>query len=187
MTRLKLSTLTYSRPIIIVTALVCLILIGATMIAVNHQQSNPSYDILSSTSGSNIRQSFWTSDQSHVPHESTPLFSVARGAEMDWHQTGHAETAAAKRVHFTTKDGVPNLIQFAEAKFPPHAKVDRHSHPTMTEVFHVKQGAAVFTFEDGERVLYESDTIAIKPNAPHSVTNNQPEELIMVYASIVSQ
>lgn len=127
-----------------------------------------------------------------APFESSPLFLIARGSSIKWQHTSHSDTpdnvAPSKRVHIGKADKVANLLQFAESKFPVGASVERHSHPTMTEIFHVKRGTVRFELDGGaSQTLTADDTIVLRPGSHHSVRNVGDAEVVMVYASVSAE
>ena len=118
-----------------------------------------------------------------APSSLQPL--VARHSQLSDAATAHPSAALSKRVHLSAQL-LPNLQQFAVATFAPHSSTERHVHPTLSEVFHVKQGKARFVFDAGrEEAVGVDDTVAIPPGAWHTVVNEGDVELRMVYASIL--
>lgn len=99
--------------------------------------------------------------------------------------TAHPSASLSKRVHLS-HSLLPNIQQFAVATFAPHSTTERHVHPTLTELFHVKAGRAKFVF-DGEREeeVGVDDTVAIPAGTWHTVVNEGEVELQMVYASVL--
>ena len=110
---------------------------------------------------------------------------VARHSLLADAATAHPSSALSKRVHLS-QSLLPNLQQFAVATFAPHSSTERHVHPTLSEIFHVKEGRARFVFDGGrEEAVGVDDTVAIPPGTWHTVVNDGDGELRMVYASVL--
>jgi quercetin dioxygenase-like cupin family protein len=80
---------------------------------------------------------------------------------------------------------VSHVAQLAVATFAPGSRTERHSHPTMTEIFHVKAGRGSFLLDNGAvEELDVGDTVAVLPGAYHVVANDGTDSLVMLYVSI---
>ena len=110
---------------------------------------------------------------------------VVHHAALSDAATSHPSTSLSKRVHLPPSL-LPNLQQFAVATFAPHSSTERHIHPSLSEVFHVKAGRAKFVFDGGrEEVVGMDDTVAVPAGTWHTVVNEGEVELQMVYASVL--
>ena len=117
------------------------------------------------------------------PSPSSP--HVAHHSSLTPTPTSHSNPGLSKTVHLPPST-VPNLQQWAVARFAPDSRTERHVHPTLSEVFHVKEGRGRFEFDGGRVEEVEvDDTIAVPAGAYHVVSNEGPEPLVMVYASIL--
>ena len=141
------------------------------------------YLIAPSTSPSTLPLTTQPSSSS-TPSSPTPPI-VAHHSTLPSTPTSHTNPGLSKTVHLPPSL-VPNLQQFAVARFAAGSRTERHVHPTLTEVFHVKEGRGRFEFDDGtvEEVGVD-DTIAVPAGAYHVVSNQGTDTLVMVYASIL--
>ena len=125
---------------------------------------------------------------SSTPASSTPPLTspvLVQHSALSDSPTSHSAPGLSKRVHLPAST-VPHLQQWAVARFEPGSRTERHVHPTLTEVFHVKEGRGRFEFDEGAvRTVGEDDTIAVPAGAYHTVVNDGSDVLVMVYASIL--
>lgn len=62
-------------------------------------------------------------------------------------------------------------MTFGEATFKPGQSVPTHCHETMTEVFYIQSGKAIFSIEGVDTEVVEGDCITINAKEMHAQSN----------------
>ncbi|KAJ9443855.1 hypothetical protein DIPPA_35510 [Diplonema papillatum] len=89
-----------------------------------------------------------------------------------------------KKQVILSEHAVPHLIFLSRSVFKTGDSAPGHSHADMHEVFHVAAGTGTFTINGVNRTLQAGDTAHLAPFETHEVSNNGPEDLVLVYFAI---
>lgn len=84
------------------------------------------------------------------------------------------------------KGEVPHITQFAIAHVGVGQRVEAHSHSDMYEVFFVVKGSGELNVNGEIFRISKDDTFVIEPNEPHSITNNEAEDMVLQYFGVIS-
>lgn len=93
--------------------------------------------------------------------------------------------AIQKKVLLRAGD-VPNLLNFAQARFTPGQIVSAHSHPDMVEVFFVESGRGTIAINGMPYSLTPGVCITVEPGETHEVSNTGTEDLILTYFGVLA-
>ncbi len=91
--------------------------------------------------------------------------------------------AILKRV-LLRKGDVPNVMQFAQARFAPGQVAGAHAHADMAEVFFVESGAGTIVIDDVAHPLRPGTCVAVLPHELHEVRNDGATELVLTYFGV---
>jgi len=91
--------------------------------------------------------------------------------------------AIQKQVMLRSGD-LPNLTNFAQARFAPGQVAAAHAHADMSEVFFVESGAGTIAINGQPYLLTPGTCIAIAPQEVHEIRNTGASELILTYFGI---
>ena len=72
--------------------------------------------------------------------------------------------------YLTSSNNIPSLIQFARSSLFSHSIIERHLHPSMTEIFFVESGTCTFWIDENQIIEL------INNNNNHHVDVNPLEE-----------
>lgn len=106
-----------------------------------------------------------------IKTESLPLVGVSHHPEI------------LKKV-IVEKGDVPHLMTFGEATFKPGDAVDLHAHETMTEVFYITSGKAIFETEGEVKEVEKGDCIIITAGENHLQRNEGEKDVTWLYFGI---
>ena len=88
---------------------------------------------------------------------------------------------------FIEKGVVPSLMMFGEATFKPGDGVDLHVHETMTEIFYITSGRAVFEIEKNILEVEKGDCIVIEAGEKHLQKNESQDDVVWLYFGISNE
>lgn len=91
--------------------------------------------------------------------------------------------AIVKRVMLRNGD-VPNLTQFAQARFAPGQVAGAHAHADMSEVFFVTAGEGTIEIDGTPHRLTPGACYAILPGEHHEVRNDGAADLVLTYFGV---
>lgn len=91
----------------------------------------------------------------------------------------------SKQVIFRNGE-IPNVTQMAISTFPPGERTTSHTHPDMSEVYHVLSGEANFFIDETCTLVKEGEFVAVLPNEEHSVEASGDFELKLLYYGVLS-
>ena len=86
-------------------------------------------------------------------------------------EMGVSHNPEIKKRVFIGNGRIPHLTNFSTATFKPGQSVEFHAHETMTEVFYVTNGDAIFLFKDKELPVTVGDCIIVDPGEMHAMRN----------------
>lgn len=89
-----------------------------------------------------------------------------------------------KKKVLISKGEIHKLMMFGSATFKPGQKVTPHSHETMTEVFYIQKGKALFTVNGEDHILEKGHCIKIEAKELHSQENPFKEPVEWLYFGI---
>lgn len=95
-----------------------------------------------------------------------------------------SHNAAIKKQVMLRNGDLPNLTNFAQARFAPGQLAEAHSHPDMSEVFFVTSGSGNICINGTNYRLEVGNCIAIAPHEVHEVRNDGTEDLVLTYFGI---
>lgn len=79
---------------------------------------------------------------------------------------------------------VPNVTQFAQARFAPGQVAGAHAHADMAEVFLVEAGSGTIVVDDVAHPLRPGTCVAVLPHEMHEVRNDGAAELVLTYFGV---
>ena len=85
---------------------------------------------------------------------------------------------------FVEKGIVPHLMNFGEVIFKSGDAVGLHSHETMTEIFYITSGKAVFEIEGNIDEVEKGDCIIIEDGEKHLQKNISDSDVSWLYFGI---
>ena len=106
-----------------------------------------------------------------IKTENLPLVGVSHNPEI------------MKKV-FIEKGTVPSLMTFGEATFKPGDAVDLHVHETMTEIFYITSGKAIFEIEGSVSEIEKGDCIVIEAGEKHLQKNESQDNVVWLYFGV---
>lgn len=97
---------------------------------------------------------------------------------------GVSHNPEIKKKVFITPNAVPHIMTFGEATFKPGQSVGEHSHETMTEVFYIQSGRALFSIEGEDFEVQTGDCITIHAKERHAQSNPFDEDVVWLYFGV---
>jgi mannose-6-phosphate isomerase-like protein (cupin superfamily) len=76
---------------------------------------------------------------------------------------------------------LPNLTNFAQARFAPGQISPGHSHKDMCEVFFVESGSGIIRVDGIEYLLFPGSCYGVEVGEVHEIVNTGTEELVLTY------
>lgn len=107
---------------------------------------------------------------------------LSRLEELPAEPVSH-NAAILKRVMLRSGE-VPNVTQFAQARFAPGQVAGAHAHADMAEVFFVESGTGTIVIDDVARPLQPGTCVAVLPHEMHEVRNDGPTDLVLIYFGV---
>lgn len=98
-------------------------------------------------------------------------------------QPVHGSTEVTKRVMLKYGQ-VGALTQFAQATFPPGARVDAHEHADMAEIFLVEQGRGEVAIDGRVIEVGPGACVTVQPGESHALDNTGDGPLVLTYFGI---
>jgi quercetin dioxygenase-like cupin family protein len=85
---------------------------------------------------------------------------------------------------FVEKGTISHLMMFGEATFKPGDAVDLHAHETMTEIFYITTGKAIFEIEGNVTEVEKGDCVVIEAGEKHLQKNESDSDVVWLYFGI---
>lgn len=104
--------------------------------------------------------------------------------KSDIQEIGVSHDPSIKKKVFLSKNAVPHIMTFGEATFQPGQAVPLHSHETMTEVFYIQSGKAIFSIEGVDFEVVEGDCITIDAKEMHAQSNPFDRKVVWLYFGV---
>lgn len=101
-------------------------------------------------------------------------------------EQGVSHNPDIKKKVFLEKGQVPFLTNFSSAVFLPGQEVDFHVHETMTEVFYITKGKALFSTPQEDREVTAGDVVTIPAGETHKQSNPFDEDVAWIYFGVVT-
>lgn len=98
-------------------------------------------------------------------------------------QPVHGSTEVTKRVMLKYGQVGP-LTQFAQATFPPGARVEAHKHADMAEIFLVQQGHGQVSIDERVVEVSPGACVTVQPGETHALNNTGEGPLVLTYFGI---
>lgn len=95
-----------------------------------------------------------------------------------------AHLSGLKKVFLNNTDTDSKLTQFAHGMFAPGEICERHSHPTMDELFYFINGNGIYKVEEQEILLKPGTFLRIPAKSQHELINKGKGNLEFVYFGI---
>ena len=106
-----------------------------------------------------------------IKTENLPLVGISHNPEI------------LKKV-FIEKGIISHLMNFGEATFKSGDAVDLHSHETMTEIFYITSGKAIFEIKGSMSEVEKGDCIIIEAGEKHLQKNISDSNVTWIYFGI---
>lgn len=91
--------------------------------------------------------------------------------------------AIAKRVMLRLGE-VPNVTQFAQARFAAGQVAAAHAHADMAEVFLVEEGEGTIVVDDIAHTVSTGSCVAVLPHETHEVRADRGVDLVLTYFGV---